>query len=363
MVRSLTSFAPLQFLVLTMAGWVQRRQADAIDYLRAENRVLRGRLGPSRLRFTDAERRLLAEKGRRLGRQALEEIASVARPETILRWYRALIAAKYDGSGARSSPGRPTSSIDKVSQLLTMARENPSWGYTRLRGALANLGLHLGRSTIRRILKEHGVEPAPVRGRTLSWRTFLKLHWDAIAAADFFSVEVLTRGGLVRYLVFFAIELKTRRVHIAGVASDPGGAWMVQLGRNLTDAALGFLKDARHLIVDRDPLYTAQFEGTLKAAGVQLVRMPPCSPNLNAFAERFVRSVRQECLRHVVPLGERHLRHLLAQYVEHYHHERNHQGIGNVIPLPEPRAPAAVDGVQRRQRLGGILNFYVRQAA
>lgn len=168
MVRSLTSFAPLQFLVLTMAGWLQRRQANAIDYLRAENRVLRERLGPSRLRFTDAERRLLAEKGHRLGRQALDEIASLARPETILRWYRELIAAKYDGSGVRSSPGRPPSSVDKVAQLLTMARENPFWGYTRLRGALANLGLHLGRSTIRRILKGHGVEPAPVRGRTLS---------------------------------------------------------------------------------------------------------------------------------------------------------------------------------------------------
>jgi transposase InsO family protein len=137
---------------------------------------------------------------------------------------------------------------------------------------------------------------------------------------------------------------------------------MVQLGRNLTDAAGGFLKDARHLIVDRDPLYTSQFEGTLKAAGVQLVRTPPSSPNLNAFAERFVRSVRQECLRHVVPLGERHLRYLLAQYVEHYHHERNHQGIGNAIPLPQPRASAA-GSVLRRQRLGGILNFYERQAA
>ena len=161
--------------------------------------------------------------------------------------------------------------------LLTMARENPSWGYTRLRGALANLGLHLGRSTIQRILKEHGIDPAPTRGRTLSWSAFLKAHWDAMAAADFFGVEVLTRAGLVRYLVFFVIELQTRRIHIAGIGCNPQGAWMVQLARNLTDATSGFLKGARHLIVDRDPLYTE-------------VR----SPGVSA--------------RHIIPLGERHLR-------------------------------------------------------
>ena len=189
-----------------------------------------------------------------------------------------------------------------------MARENPSWGYTRLRGALANLGLHLGRSTIQRILKEHGIEPAPTRGRTLSWSTFLKAHWDAIAAADFFGVEVLTRAGLVRYLVFFVIELRIRPVRIAGIGCNPQGDWMVQLARNLTDATSGFLKGARHLIVDRDPLYTAQFERTFAAAGVELIRLPPSSPNLNAYAERFVRSVREECLRHIIPLGERHLR-------------------------------------------------------
>jgi transposase InsO family protein len=246
-------------------------------------------------------------------------------------------------------------------QLLTMARENPSWGYTRLRGALANLGIHLGRSTIQRILKEHGIEPAPTRGRTLSWSAFLKAHWDAMAAADFFGVEVLTRSGLVRYLVFFVIELRTRRVHIAGIGCNPQGAWMVQLARNLTDATSGFLKGARHLIVDRDPLYTVDFESTFAAAGVELIRLPPRSPNLNAYAERFVRSVRQECLRHIIPLGERHLRHVIAQYVEHYHHERNHQGIGNVIPIQRARAPA-VGAVQCRQRLGGVLQFYEREA-
>jgi putative transposase len=156
--------------------WIGRRQGEAIEYLRAENRVLRARLGARRLRFADAERRLLAQKGKPLGRKLLAEMASLATPETILRWYREQVAAKYDGSRSRGGPGRPATRSDKVQQLLSMARENPSWGYTRLRGALENLGFDLGRSTIQRLLTEHGIEPAPLRGRTMPWKTFLKAH-------------------------------------------------------------------------------------------------------------------------------------------------------------------------------------------
>jgi transposase InsO family protein len=218
------------------------------------------------------------------------------------------------------------------------------------------------RSTIQRILKEHGIEPAPLRGRTMPWKTFLKAHWGAIAAADFFSVEVLTRGGPVRYLVLFVIDLKTRRVHIAGVTSQADGTWMAQIARNLTDAVAGPLRGYRHLIVDRDPLYTAQVQSLLAVAGVSLLQLPPSSPNLNAYAERFVRSIKQECLRQVIPLGERHLRIVIREFVEHYHSERNHQGLGNVIPFPS--AVTSPDGrVCRRERLGGLLNFYERKAA
>ena len=244
-----------------------------------------------------------------------------------------------------------------------MARENPSWGYTRLRGALENLGFDLGRSTIQRILTEHGIEPAPLRGKTMPWKTFLKAHWGAIAAADFFSVEVLTRGGLVRYLVLFVIDLKTRRVHIAGVTCPADGAWMAQVARNLTDAAAGPLTGFGHLIVDRDPLYTAHFRTLLQVAGVQLLRLPSRSPNLNAYAERFVRSIKHECLRHIVPLGERHLRAVVREFVEHYHAERNHQGLGNVIPFPSRDSASPVGRIGRRERLGGLLSFYERNAA
>ncbi len=359
---TVTSTAPLHFLILMIASWIGRRQGEAIEYLRAENRVLRARLGPKRLRFTDAERRLLAEKGKPLGRKLLAEMASLATPETILRWYREQVAAKYDGSRTRGGPGRPAAR-GEVQQLLTMARENPSWGYTRLRGALENLGFELGRSTIQRILTEHGIEPAPLRGRTMPWKAFLKAHWGAIAAADFFSVEVLTRRGLVRYLVLFVIDLKTRRVHIAGVTCAADGAWMAQVARNLTDATAGALSGYRHLIVDRDPLYTAHFRALLRAAGVQLLRLPSTSPNLNAYAERFVRSIKHECLRHIVPLGERHLRAVVREFVEHYHAERNHQGLSNVIPFPSHDMASPVGRIFRRERLGGVLSFYERRAA
>src|ERR1022692_4344497 len=187
-------------------------------------------------------------------------MASLAAPETILRWYREQVVAKYDGSRTRGRLGRPAARGAKVQLLLTMARENPSWGYTRLRGALENLGFDLGRSTIQRILTEHGIEPAPLRGRTMPWKTFLKAHWGAIAAADFFSVEVLTRGGLVRYLVLFVIDLKTRRVHVAGVTSQADGTWMAQTARNLTDAVAGPLRGYSHPILEPEPLYAPHLQ-------------------------------------------------------------------------------------------------------
>lgn len=139
----------------------------------------------------------------------------------------------------------------------------------------------------------------------MSWESFLKLHWGAVAAADFFTVEVVSRSGLIRYLAFFVIELKSRRVKIAGIAPEPDGQWMRQMARNLTEVDDGFLNETRYLIHDRDPLFTAEFRQVLRSATVKTVKLPAQSPDLNAYAERFVRSVREECLSHVIPLGER----------------------------------------------------------
>ena len=352
----------LQFLVLTFAGWVNRHQADLIEYLREENRVLREHLGPRPLRLTDAQRRRLAVRGQKLGRRVLRQVAGIVTPDTILRWYRTLIARKYDGS-ARRGRGRPMTPREVAALVVRMASENPTWGYTRIRGALLNLGHKIARTTVKRVLHDHGIDPAPERSRRMPWKTFLQAHWDGLAACDLFTVEVLTLAGLQRYLVFFVIALQSRRVTIAGIHPQPGGAWMEQLARNLTDPVDGCLRRARDLIHDRDPLYTRVFGEILESAGVQPIRLPPKSPNLNAYAERFVRSIKEECLTRVVPLGERHLRCLVREYVEHYHRERNHQGLDNQL-LQRPPPPVRTDAdVRRRERLGGLLNFYYREAA
>ena len=234
----------LQFLVLTFAGWLNRHQEDLVDYLQEENRALREQIGTRPLRLSDAQRRRLAVRGRALGRRALTRVAGIVTPDTILRWHRRLIAKKYDGSSHRSR-GRPMTRPMVAELVVRMASENPRWGYTRIRGALANLGHDIARNTVKRILQDHGIEPAPERRRRTPWKTFLQAHWAGLAAADLFTVEVLTLAGLRRCFVFFVIELQTRRVRIAGIHSQPYGEWMAQMARNLTDPFDGFLRDAR----------------------------------------------------------------------------------------------------------------------
>jgi putative transposase len=352
-----------QFLLLLLAGWINRHQQAVFEYLEAENQALREQLGQKRIRWTDAQRRRLAEKAKAVGRSALCRLGTIVTPDTLLRWYRDLVAAKYDGSKARG-PGRPRTKPDIAQLILRMARENPTWGYTRIRGALHHLGHEVARNTIKSVLLENGLEPAPERGRHTSWHTFIKSHLGAIAGADFFTVDVLRGFGLVRYSVFFVIHIATRRVQIAGITDQPSEAWMNQIARNLTDGVDGSLKQTRYLILDRDPLYTRRFREMLKEAGVKTVRLPSRSPNLNAFAERWVRSVKSECLSRIIPLGAEHLRRTLDEYLVHYHQERHHQGVGNC--LLEPAAANTNSGtgtVRRRERIGGLLSYYYRQAA
>ena len=221
----------------------------------------------------------------------------------------------------------------------------------------------MGRGTIATILRQHGIEPAPERRKGTTWREFLQAHWDVLAAADFFTVEVWTATGLTRYVVLFVIELATRRVHIAGITAAPDGAWVVQCSRQLTDAADGFLVGKRFLLHDRDPLFTELFRENLAAAGVETVRLPPKSPNLNAFAERFVRSIKESCLDRLILVGDASLRRAVREFVAHYHEERNHQGLGNVLIFPARGQTRVTDRVASRQRLGGLLKYYHRPAA
>jgi putative transposase len=350
---------PLQYLMLILAGWVNRHQQDAIEYLQEENRLLREQLGPRRLRFTDVQRRRLARRAHPIGRRGLAELGTLVTPDTLLRWYRELVARKYDGSKKRG-PGRPRTPEDVQRLILEMARDNPRWGYTRIRGALHNVGYEIGRNTIKRILLEHGFDPAG--RRTLTWKTFLRVHWDAIVATDFFTIEVVTWRGLVRYFVLFVIDLKTRRIVVAGISPAPDGRWMSQVARNLTDIEDGFPQRTRYLVHDRDPLFTEQFARILEDSGVRPVKLPARSPNLNAYAEWFVRSIKSECLAQIIPLGERHLRQSILEYVEHYHRERKHQGLRNELIERSSQDRDRGGPVECRERLGGVLRYYRRAA-
>src|SRR5262245_17455846 len=345
-----------------VTGTVDQELLARIEYLAAENRILKAQL-KGRLRLSDAERATLAEIGHRFGRKALAEVATVARPDTILAWHRQLVARKFDCSKARRSPGRPRIKREVEQLIVRMARENHGWGYDRIVGALANLGYKVCDQTVGNVLQRHGLLPAPERKRTTTWATFIRIHLALLAGTDFFTAEVLTLRGLVTYYVLFFIHLESRRVDIAGTTVHPDEPWMQQIARNVTMEECGALRDCRYLLHDRDTKYTQSFRAIIASGRVEPLVLPARSPNLNAYAERWVRSVKEECLSKVVLFGERSLRRALRDYVEHYHVERNHQGKGNVLLFPSDADIRRAGSVQCRERLGGHLHYYYREAA
>jgi putative transposase len=354
---------PWQLYLAILAGWMNRQQQEVIEYLRTENQVLKEKLGPRRILLNDDQRRRLAVKGKILGRRRLEEIGTLFTPDTILRWHRMLVAKKWDYSERRKSPGRPPVKQEIVELVLRFAHENPSWGYDRIQGALANLGHEVSDQTVGNILKQQGIEPAPDRKRQTTWKTFIQSHWDVLAAIDFTTIEVWTTGGLVTYNLLFVMELATRRVQFVGCTPYPATAWMKQAARELTNFEDGFLNGKRYVLMDRDDKFCPAFKGILEDEGVHPVTLPPRSPNLNAHLERFFGSLKSECLERMIFFGENTLRTAIEQFLEHYHAERNHQGLDNQIIEPEDDLGRCEGVVRSRERLGGLLRYYYRDAA
>jgi len=210
----------LSFLLMIAAGWVHRHQLIVIEFLQTENRLLKDRLRGRRIRFTDAERALLARKAKAVGRKALLELDTMVSPDTLLRWHRRLVAEKWNFA-ARRRPGRPGIMREISEMIVRMAQENRAWGYTRIQGALANLNHKVGRGTIANVLKRNGIEPSPERSKRTTWSTFLKAHWKVLAASDFLTVEVWTGRGLITHYLLFVISLADRVVHIAGITTRP----------------------------------------------------------------------------------------------------------------------------------------------
>jgi putative transposase len=350
-------------ILATITGSVDDELRRRNEYLVAENRVLRSRLG-ARIALKDEERSVLARLGKALGLRTLSEIASIAKPETILGWHRRLIERRDAKTTKSREVGRPRIDAKIETLVVRMARENRSWGYDRIVGALANLGVTVSAQTVGNILERNGIAPAPERARTTTWTEFIKTQTSVLVATDFLTVDAWTMLGLVKYYVLVFIHLGTRRVEIAGITRHPTEEWMAQVARNVTMEGVGFLSGMNYLLHDRDTKFSEHFRRLIRDGGVRPVALPARSPNLNAFVERWIRTVKDECLGKLIFFGRASVERALNAYVEHYHSERNHQGIGNVIPMPrvEDRVGREEGRIVRRRSLGGLLSFYVRRA-
>jgi len=346
---------PLHQLMAWIGGIANQSAWREIEYLREENRALKASHGKRRLVLTDEQRRRLAAKAAVLGRRVLQRTATIVTPDTLMRWHKKFDAAKWTTKPGRV--GRPRKPIDVRALVLRLARENAGWGALRIAGALRH---EISRTTVRNILVEQGIPPAPER--QTSWRQFLKAQASAIAAIDFFTTEVWTWRGLQTFYTLFAIDHATRTIEVLGTTSNPDSGYMRQIARNITGVASGWWRDKRFVIMDRDTKLDEAFRGLLSSAGLKPILIPRRAPNANAIAERFVRSIKRECLERVVLIGEESLQRVLREYVEHYNRERHHQGVGNRLLEPRPADVGGVGPVRRRGRLGGLLNFYRRAA-
>jgi transposase InsO family protein len=347
-------YAMFRVLVGALVSGTHRDRELEILVLRHQLSVLQRTAGRPRLQAGD--RFVLAAIAQRLPRSAWRSL--LVGPSTVVGWHRQLVHRKWAAFGRRGLLGRPPVSSETRELIVRLARDNPTWGYLRIKGELRKLGYQVSAATVRRVLHHRRVPPAPRRGG-MGWRDFLRAHSDAVLACDFFTVDTVL---LRRLYVFFFIEISTRRVFLAGCTAHPDGAWVTQQARNLSWHLGDLVPRPEILIRDRDSKFTAAFDEVLRSEGVLAMKTPPRAPRANAFAERWVQSARRECLDRMLIFGERHLRLVMREYVDHYNRGRPHRGLGLEIPDPAPSSRA--DGpVVCHARLGGVIKEYVHLAA
>lgn len=347
---------PFLPLLRILASSSDSELARQVEFLKTENQVLRSRL-PKRITVTPTERERLVRLGKAIG-NAVKDLVSIVSPRTFVRWLKC-----HEPEGTRRAPattGRPRIEESVRDLILRMAREN-AWGYSRILGELKKLGIHVSRSTVVNVLKENGIDPGPKRGAG-TWHAFLERHAATLWACDFFSKKIWTLSGLLEIFILFVIQHGSRRVHLVGMTAHPDKVWMKQQARNLSMFFADQAEKPGYLIRDIDGKFVPEFDAILEADGMEIVPVGPRAPNLNARAERWVLSVKSECLDHFIVFGEAHLRHIISEYVSYYNQERPHQGVDNV-PLTKPPADTGPGEVVCAERLGGLLRHYHRAAA
>lgn len=304
----------------------------------------------------------IAAKAKRLSRKMLEQCTELFTPDTVMRWFNKLISEKYDGSSKRGKVGRPPITPEIVSLVIKFKKENPRWGYEKITNQIEYLGFEISKTSVKNILIENGYDPEPDLTVRSNWHEFLKSHWDVMTACDFFSIELLVGRKLIRCTVFFAIEYSSRKVFFLPIQLQPDGKYMKQVARILTDCEDGFLKGKPYLIHDRDPLYRSEgFHEILRSSGIEPKRIPAKSPDLNSIAERFVKTVKYECLNYLILSSVKQLDYALSEFHTYYHNERIHQSLGRII---EPKHKTDdTSEIVCIERLGGLLKSYHRLAA
>ncbi len=348
--------------VLRVFGWLallarSDRAKDAeILLLRHQVAVLQRQVKTPRLSWAD--RAVLAALARSLPSGQLRQLRLIISPRTILRWHASLVRRRWTYPGW--TPGRPRTAQAVRALVLEMARDNPGWGYRRIQGELTGLGYTVAPSTVWRILKDAGIDPAPRRAGD-TWRAFLAGQANTIVAADFFHVDTVF---LRRLYVLFVIEHGSRRVHLAGITAHPTGEWVTQQARNLLMTLEDRADGLKFLIRDRDAKFTAAFDAVFAAVGVRIIKTPIRAPRANAIAERWIASARRECLDRMLITGERHLRLVLSEYIDHYNTHRPHRVLQQGPPAGRAHPPALGASVRvlRRDRVGGLIREYAQVA-
>lgn len=315
--------------------------------LRQQLAVLRRQV--ARQRFSWSDRALVAALARLVPRERWA--AFLITPETILRWHRKLVRRRWTYPHRR--PGRPPLPAQTVELIVRLARENPRWGYLRIVGELKKLGVMVSKGSAANVLRHHHIPPAPRRAGP-TWTDFLRSQAKSILATDFFTVDsVLLR----RYYVLFVIEVERRVVHLLGVTANPNGPWVTQVARKFATECEDTGRRVQFLIRDRDAKFTDSFDQVFASIGAEIILTPVRAPRANAYAERWVRTVREDCLDHLLVLSRRHLESLLAEYVCHYNRARPHRGLA--LSPPQPTAADDRTGsIRRRDILGGLIHEY-----